>query len=475
MRESAWFAKPLLGLLLMAGLVWTGCAWGSEEPLDYGRFGKLTLYRNSPQPSHVVLFVSGDGGWNLGVIDMAQSLAGLDALVVGIDITHYLRELGRSQEKCSYPAADFESLSKYVQKKLGFERYRPPVLVGYSSGATLVYALLAQAPPNTFRGAISMGFCPDLPLNKPFCGGQGLKSEPAPKGHGYNFLPTQGLQNPWIAFQGTIDQVCDAAAVDAYVKQVRNSEVVLLPKVGHGFSVQKNWLPQFREAFTRLVRDEAAAAVHGDVATGVGDLPLVEVAVQDPANGLLAVILTGDGGWASLDRDIGGVLATKGVAVVGFNTLQYFWTAKSPDLAARDLERVIRHYLKSWQRQRVVLIGYSLGADVLPFMAGRLPEDLRQQVAAVALLGPGTTANFEFHLSDWLGGGTAGLPVAPELARMKDLKVLCLYGEEEQDSLCRALAPENSQVKKVVLGGGHHFGGDYVKLAELIFAEAEAR
>ena len=256
MRESAWFAKPLLGLLLMAGLVWAGCAWGSEETLEYGRFGKLTLYRNSPQPSHVVLFVSGDGGWNLGVIDMAQSLAGLDALVVGIDITHYLRELGRSQEKCSYPAADFESLSKYVQKKLGFERYRPPVLVGYSSGATLVYALLAQAPPNTFRGAISMGFCPDLPLNKPFCGGQGLKSEPAPKEHGYNFLPTQGLQNPWIAFQGTIDQVCDAAAVAAYVKQVSNSEVVLLPKVGHGFSVQKNWLPQFREAFMRLVRDE---------------------------------------------------------------------------------------------------------------------------------------------------------------------------------------------------------------------------
>jgi type IV secretory pathway VirJ component len=163
------------------------------------------------------------------------------------------------------------------------------------------------------------------------------------------------------------------------------------------------------------------------------------------------------------------------VAVVGFNTLQYFWTAKSPDLAARDLERVIRHYLKSWQRQRVVLIGYSLGADVLPFMAGRLPEALRRQVVEVALLGPGTTANFEFHLSDWLGGGTAGLPVAPELARLKDLKVLCLYGEEEQDSLCRTLNLDKSQVKKISLGGGHHFGGDYSRLADLIFTEANAR
>lgn len=475
-RSFGWSAKGLMILLVVTCLfLGNSSAWGSETSLHYGRFGKLTLYRNTPQPSHVVLFVSGDGGWNLGVIDMAQSLAGLDALVVGIDITHYLKELAQSQEKCSYPAADFESLSKFVQMKLGFESYRPPVLVGYSSGATMVYALLAQAPPNTFRGAISMGFCPDLQLNKPFCGGQSLRSEPAPKEHGYNFLPTKELQNPWIAFQGAMDQVCDAAKVEAYVKQVDNGEVVLLPKVGHGFSVQKNWLPQFREAFTRLVHDEPAAATHGAPVSGVSDLPLVEVPAKGSANDLLAVILTGDGGWASLDRDIGGVLAAKGVAVVGFNTLQYFWAAKSPDLAAKDLERVMRHYLERWHRQRVLLLGYSLGADVLPFMAGRLPEDLRKQVAAVALLGPGKTANFEFHLSDWLGGGTEGMPVAPEMARLQGLKVLCLYGEEEPDSLCRVLPPDNSQVKVVTFGGGHHFGGDYAKLAELIFTEANAR
>ena len=90
-------------------------SFAAEETLDYGRFGKLTLYRETSQPNHVVLFISGDGGWNLGVIDMAKSLAGLDALVIGIDITHYLGELARSADKCSYPASDFEFLSKYIQ------------------------------------------------------------------------------------------------------------------------------------------------------------------------------------------------------------------------------------------------------------------------------------------------------------------------------------------------------------------------
>jgi type IV secretory pathway VirJ component len=81
---------------------------------------------------------------------MARELSSLDVLVAVIDINRYLKSLKNSKDACSYPAADFEALSKYIQKKLNFPRYKVPVLVGYSSGATLVYAILAQAPPNTF-------------------------------------------------------------------------------------------------------------------------------------------------------------------------------------------------------------------------------------------------------------------------------------------------------------------------------------
>ena len=69
-----------------------------ESTLEYGAFGKLSIYTLSDNPRNVVLFVSGDGGWNLGVVDMAWSLATLDALVVGIDITHYLKVLEQSKQ-----------------------------------------------------------------------------------------------------------------------------------------------------------------------------------------------------------------------------------------------------------------------------------------------------------------------------------------------------------------------------------------
>jgi type IV secretory pathway VirJ component len=154
------------------------------------------IYRSSAQPKHVVLFASGDGGWNPGVIDMARALAGLDALVAGIDITAYLKQLQSTSEACSYPAADFKGLSQYLLRHYGFTDYVVPVLVGYSSGATLVYATLAQAPPNTFRGGMSLGFCPDLPLTRPLCHGSGLKSTTGPHGKGYSFKPAPDLPPP---------------------------------------------------------------------------------------------------------------------------------------------------------------------------------------------------------------------------------------------------------------------------------------
>jgi type IV secretory pathway VirJ component len=482
----------------------------AAETLSYGRFGRVTLYRQTPQPKHVVLFFSGDGGWNLGVVDMAETLSKLDALVVGINLPGYVKALAAGKEACSYAAADAELLSKYVQKKLGFSTYTPPVLVGYSSGATLVYALLAQAPPNTFKGAISMGFCPDLPLAKPLCAGHGLTWGPGPKGKGFSFKPTDALEQPWIAFQGLIDQVCSPQDVEAYVRKVKRGEAVMLPKVGHGFSVPANWEAQFKTAFQRLTSTAepghlpAAPAPAGAVAPGaagpggqpgghppggrpapqapaapgaavavpaVGDLPLVEVPAKQPAGELLAVIVSGDGGWAGIDREVADDLAAKGVPVVGLNSLQYFWTARTPDGAAADLQRIARHYLAAWGRQELLLAGYSLGADVLPFMANRLPADLQSRIRLIALLGPGRRTSFEFHLTDWLGGGGSGdLPVLPEVAKLRGKPLLCLYGEAEQDSLCTEIGALG---KAVPFQGSHHFGGAYASLADRILHEVQ--
>jgi type IV secretory pathway VirJ component len=452
------------------------------ETLTYGRFGKVYIYRRTPHPRHVALFFSGDGGWNLGVVDMAKILADQDTLVVGISVPYYVAKLNAAKESCTSAAVDLELLSKYVQKTLGLPDYEPPVLVGYSSGATLAYAALVQAPPSTFQGAISMGFCPDLNLLHPFCPGHGIASDPDPnpKVKGIIFRPATTLEQPWIAFQGTIDQVCAKDDVVKYAARVKGSELVLLPDVGHGFSKTYKWAPQFRQAFRKIVKaDTARPAAAGSPSPpnakgipAVNDLPLIEVPAKGQGGRTLAVILSGDGGWAGIDKDVSQALAAKGIPVVGWNSLQYFWTARKPDAAARDLERIIRHYLAAWDKQEVLLIGYSFGADVLPFFVNRLPAGLLEKVRLLALLGPSETADFEFHVTDWLGGGGKGQPVLPEVKKLGGHPpVLCLYGSKENDSICPRVPAAVGKAQ--VLPGAHHFGGDYDALAALILKAAQ--
>lgn len=253
------FPRKLRRLALAAGLAATllaaPCASAADgartRTLTFGRFGPLTVYQ--PESArHLVLFISGDGGWNLGVVSMARSLTGLDAAVVGIDIRAYEKALAAAPDECTDAAADFAALAGFVAEKIGLTSRSKPVLVGYSSGATLVYAILVQARPHTFAGALSLGFCPDLDLKKPMCKGHGLTFSSLPKGKGYLFDAASTLENPFIAFQGDIDQVCDAQKTAAYTRQVRRGELVWLPKVGHGFSVERRWMPQFKEAFLRL-------------------------------------------------------------------------------------------------------------------------------------------------------------------------------------------------------------------------------
>jgi type IV secretory pathway VirJ component len=456
-------------LLVVLVLVCSGLLSGAEEVVNFGRFGPVTLYRSAGPTDHVVLFVSGDGGWNLGVVDMAKSLAGLGALVAGIDITHYMRELGRSTEACLYPAADFEALSKFVQQTVGLPDYIAPVMVGYSSGATLVYAILVQAPATEFQGAVSLGFCPDLVLPKALCKGSGLEWKAGAKPGEFVFLPSSTLEVPWVALQGLEDQVCAPAATQDFVRQTRHAEITMLPKVGHGFMYQQSWMPQFKQAFNRIT-SLPPVENQADVKS-LQDLPLIEVPAKGAGRDVMAVLLTGDGGWAVADRGLSNELAAAGVSVVALNSLKYFWNRKTPEESASALARIVRHYFAAWDKKRAVLIGYSLGADVLPFLMNRLPEDVQAAVGTVVLMGPSASAEFEFHLGDWLGRspGRNALPVIPEIQKIRqDVAILCVYGEGDKDQICGALDPR--RVKSVEIPGGHRLGSGYGPVASAILA-----
>jgi type IV secretory pathway VirJ component len=178
------------------------------------------------------------------------------------------------------------------------------------------------------------------------------------------------------------------------------------------------------------------------------------------------VFVSGDGGWAKIDKAISSVFNANGMPVVGLNALEYFWTRKTPEIASRDLQTIIERYEKTWKRPRVLLVGYSRGADVLPAMISRLPAELRAKIRLLALLGPSPKVQFEFHVADWVHDSPAGLAVKPEVDKLKPQPILCLWGEDDKDSLCPALG--GAGIIPVMMKGSHHFDGGYEKLGRII-------
>jgi type IV secretory pathway VirJ component len=330
----------------------------------------------------------------------------------------------------------------------------------------MAYAVLAQAPRNTFAAALTLDFCPTLDLEKPLCKGSGLEFIRAARGRGVNLLPIKSLADPWVNLQSEDAKVCPAGAARNFISQISGAAMVLLPKAG---------VPQYSAAFDKLAARNAARAAPPP--PGLSDLPVVEIPAQ-PVTGppgsapkdIFAIIMSGDGGWAGLDQDVAAALSAKGIPVVGLDSLRYYWTARTPDKLAGDTDRMIRYYLEHFGKERVLLIGYSQGADVLPFAVNRLPAATRAHLALAAVMGMSDHALFEFHLSSWISDDDSGPATLPEINRITGIPVLCIYGADETDSPCPKLDAKKFNIVK--LKGGHHFDGDYAGLARQILAAA---
>jgi type IV secretory pathway VirJ component len=216
---------------------------------------------------------------------------------------------------------------------------------------------------------------------------------------------------------------------------------------------------------TRLAAIARSLPVPAPLDNSVAELPLTEIA-GDPANPRFAIFLSGDGGWAGFDQELAAALQERGIAVVGWDSLRYFWQERPPARLAQDLETVIEHYRSKWQKTQVVLIGFSQGANVLPFALPTLSTDASNTIVEVALLSPEREAAFEFHLSNWVSTTDDGLPLAPVLNAYQGAPLHCVYGDDDEDSVCPDLT--NPQINVVAYGTGHHLNDAIPQIADLL-------
>ncbi|MFT3913228.1 MAG: AcvB/VirJ family lysyl-phosphatidylglycerol hydrolase [Anaeromyxobacteraceae bacterium] len=363
---------------------------------------------------------------------LGRELAEAGAVVRHLDVEAHVAAV-RAPRRCVYLAGDLEELAQGDQKRLRLPAYLRPILVGLGPGVPAAAGAVAQAPDGTFRGAILLSPAPEAPA----------PGQPRPA------------------------RLCEG-------KEAVKTAVLRVPDTAGA-----------RAALTPLLADRPAEPAPAGASPGnagappdagaradVSDLPLHEV--PSAVSGTrLAVLLTGDGGWAGLDKGLSASLAAAGVPVVGLDSLAYFWKRRTPEETADALARIVRHYRAAWGREEVLLLGYSRGADLVPFLPPRLPEDVRRRVVLVGMLGPGTFAEFEVHSLDVLFSikRRAAMSTARAVEALGALPVICVEGSDEGDSGCPAIAARPN-VRRWVLPGGHHFDRDYDKLARLILSAA---
>lgn len=443
-------SRRLGSLCLSLTLAACGNSAPAPEAIDHGRFKSVQLYRPAAAAQSVVLLLSGDTGWDARMAQQAEALRSEQALVIGIDNRQFIAALEADDGSCVFPDGDLENLSRFVQAYAKLPGYRTPVLAGHAAGATLAYATLAQAPADTFAAGLVTDFCPALALKKPLCPGEGVRVT------GTTVLARPNLTVPFVSLRGETDTRCDAASTQRFIAQMPTARQQLL----------KGAAQDDTTALRAALRTLPVQAVSAAPST-LGELPVVE-ALTPGSNPYLAIFWSGDGGWAGIDKEVASALNAAGVSVVGVDSLRYFWTARTPQGIAEDIARIGRHYLAAWHKRQIILIGYSQGADVLPFAVNRLDPALKKQVALVVGMGLSDHAVFEFHLGNWVADNNSGPATLPEIAKITGLPFLCIHGADENDSVCPKLAGTAAQV--VTLPGGHHFDGAYGLLAQTILA-----
>lgn len=423
--------------------------------IDGGRYGKVKVIEPR-SASQFVIFFSDPDRTQVANQAAADTIARRGAIVIEVDSSAYLKRLDRKKEKCHYVVGDVDLFSRQLERALRFASYATPVLVGSGEGGTLAELVLAQAPAVTIAGAVSLNPAGRLPGREPLCTDGSVEANR----HGFIYRSIKSLPGYW-----TVGLTPDASkAATAYVWSLRD--------VGAPLQIREMHVTRESVALVRLMAlQQAASRRQGG---RLSRLPIVTLPVEH-ASKLMAVVLSGDGGWRDLDKTIAEDLQHQGVPVVGLDSLRYFWSKKSPERTANDLTAIIQTYMTKWRADKVALIGYSFGADVLPFVYDRLPLEVRSHVVLISLLAFSKSADFEIRPGGWLGlpPGPEALAVMPAVEEIPPHVMQCFYGADDTNTACPGL--ERYGAETIRTPGGHHFNGDYAVLERDILTAFKQR
>ncbi len=181
----------------------------------------------------------------------------------------------------------------------------------------------------------------------------------------------------------------------------------------------------------------------------------------------LVLYLSGDGGLNKFTNALCQGINAKGYEVSCIDSRSYFWKKKTPQQTTNDVVSYITTKFKTRVNQEFVLAGFSFGADIVPFVANRLPDVIRGKLKSCIAVDIGTSTSFEIRLVEMLGASSkAGFEVLPEVNKMGNTKFSTIQSADAKDFPLKAVRLKN--YKNTAVPGNHHFDDNIGNLAVLM-------
>ena len=205
------------------------------------------------------------------------------------------------------------------------------------------------------------------------------------------------------------------------------------------------------------------------VATGHAQttMPVKVMSSNDPGKPII-FYATGDGGWSKFSNALIQSFNQAGYPVIALNSKDYFWKKKTPAQTASDVGALLEQYLTTWKRDSIVLVGYSFGADVTPFIQNNLAQHLSSKITHLVLMLPYKSTDFEVHLTEMIGiSGKDAYSVPDEINKVAK-PILFVLGTERDQFPVSSLRIRN--YSSITIDGGHHFDDNADKVARNVLA-----
>ena len=434
----------VMGVLISIVMLWGPPKVGYAN-LEAGELGTIKIYKKPEDiTKKYVILISDISGWNSKYEELAHDIAADKNVVIGVDLSLYTKKDKLVLHDLESFAQHIEKIGKSVQQLLAEKEFKPltVIVVKDTFGITSYLGTKSSADLLESVNAINGCFDPQLALKK-----------------------NDHAINKTVRLFNDEHEVCPQMASwiqDQHISVRKIKNLALNP------SNKKYWTQEMKNIWQSSSRVPASLGLGKNSYSEplIDSLPLIIIEPTEVKSDHFVILYSGDGGWSEFTQELASEYQSRGIPVIGINSLYYFWFAKNAEKAAKDIENVSQYFAKQWKLSEFDLVGFSFGAEVIPGIINKLSEKTHKLIHQAVMIAPGNNVKFEFKISDWFDNADSGTSIRDEVLKIKSLKIKCVYGDEDRPGVCSQFPTPETTYK---LKGGHHFNDDFDQFKTLLW------